>query len=174
MCATSFCPPTLASPQQLSPAQGRLASEPPQPGASSDSWARGCGAVSWGGGGGELTAICCSSHCDSVYFEAVCLCICGRGGSFFWIYLRDTAVLSASVFHSATCSQFEEKQPSVHKVPLVDIAPSLSRRLVGRRHLWRLGLFVCFSFTMPCQYSDLLFGEEADQLSHRAAFWLSR
>lgn len=87
MCSTSFRPPALAYPQQLSPVQGRLASEPPQPGAQSDSWARGCGAGSWEGGGGELTAICCSSHCDSGYFEVVCLCMCGReserrGGSF--------------------------------------------------------------------------------------------
>lgn len=35
---------------------------------------------SWEGRGGELTAICCSSHCDSGYFEAVCLCTRGREG----------------------------------------------------------------------------------------------
>ncbi len=75
VCSASFCPPALASPQQLSPVEGRLASEPPQPEAPSDSWARGCGAGSWEGGGGELTAICCSSHCDSAYFDAVCVCV---------------------------------------------------------------------------------------------------
>ncbi len=90
MCSASFGPPALASPQQLSPVQETLASEPSQPGAPSDSWARGCGAGSLEGGGGELTAICCFSHCDSSYFEAVCVCVCvgGRerrrkgGGSF--------------------------------------------------------------------------------------------
>lgn len=72
-------PPCAGFPQQLSPVQGRLASEPPQPrGPTSDSCARGCGTGDREGGGGELTAICCCSHCDSGYFEVGCLRMCGR------------------------------------------------------------------------------------------------
>lgn len=69
-------PPILGTPQQLSPVQERLASESKQPGASSDSWAR----MWWSleGGGGELTAICCSTYCDSDFFEPVCLCMFRR------------------------------------------------------------------------------------------------
>ncbi|CAB1418633.1 unnamed protein product [Pleuronectes platessa] len=40
--------------------RGRLASEPPQPaGPHSDSWARGCGAGDWEGGGEDLERLCC-------------------------------------------------------------------------------------------------------------------
>lgn len=63
----AVAPPALAFLQQLSLFQRRLASKPLSQGALGDSWARGCDEGSrkrWGGG--DLTAICCTSHhCDS-------------------------------------------------------------------------------------------------------------
>ena len=144
-------PPCAGFPQQLSPVQGEVGVRTPSArGAPSDSWARGCGAGDWEGGGGELTAICCCSHCESGYFEVVCVCACvggrqrGKGREFYWVCLaqtgRGTAVLSAPAPRSAT--RPEKKQPSVHQR---FISSHRSRRTEAsartRRHLWLLCLF---------------------------------
>ncbi len=64
-------------------------------------------------------------------------------------------MLSASASYSATCSQFEEKQPSVHAVSLDPITSGLSTPLMGHA-----GIYGVFVFIRPaCQNSDLLPGE---------------
>ena len=141
VCSASFCPPALASLQQLSPDQGRLASKPPQPGAPCDSWARGCGAGSWEGGGGELTAICCSSHCDSGYFEAVC--VGGRerkkGREFYWVCLalralRDCCAVSSSL---SLCNMFPVWGEAAQCAYCFFSSHWLTEASGGtRRHLW--------------------------------------
>lgn len=87
------------------------------------------------GEGEELTAICCSTHCDSGNFEGLCLCMFrteereSRGRVFYWVCLpqRDTEFLSCSV--SGQAAQLAH----------------------------RLSLFV--HFYSPRQYSELLFSD---------------
>lgn len=165
----SFCPPTRASLQQLSPVQGRVASEPPQPGAPCDSWARGCGE-----GTGKKEGVSWQPSVAPVIVIQATLCACvfvyvwegGRkgerkkGGSFYWVclgVLEDCCAVTQSLCNMFPVWGEAVQQPSAS---LAYITAESSRPLV--RHSGIYGVFFCIR--PLCQNSDLLLCERSWQI----------
>lgn len=76
-------------------------------------------------------------------------------------------MLSATASQSATCFQFEEKQPSVHAVSLAHIAPGLSRPGDTQAFMVSLSAFV-----HPVKTVTFCLVREVDKFSHGTGFAL--
>lgn len=102
-----------------------------------------------GGGGSELTAICCSSHCDSGYFEALFVYVWeGGGGKGGGVLL---SLFSCESTERLLCCQLEplnmfgERQPSVHAVSL---ARSITGLITASGWTRRHSFLRCLTFSV--------------------------